>query len=790
NNPELTAERFTKASRQLAVGSRQEKAKTKEIIKEIKEEMFPNTQSPITNNHLYRTGDLVKWLPNGNIEFLGRIDHQVKIRGFRIELGEIENLLSSQNGVKDAFVLAKKDKENNGYLIAYYVPNITAPDAGAGTTEQQAPPTLLQLRDDLSAKLPAYMVPAHLVPLEKLPITANGKIDRKALPEPGETPGISTKYQAPTTGTEIKLAALWQKILGMKQIGVTDNFFEIGGHSLKAINLISKIKKIFQVDIPVTMLFEKPYIKEQARYISQTGKSSFTAVETVEKKEYYPLSAAQKRMYTLNRFAADNVNYNIPAALLIEGNLSKAHLEDAFQKLIRRHESLRTSFHFIENEPVQRIHSPGQVAFRVTYSQSNREWTDRPKDTYLETFIKPFSLTRAPLLRVELVKIETQKHIFLSDMHHIISDGVSMDIFVKEFSELYSGLELEKLKVQYKDYAAWQNRFMKSEKLSKQKQYWEEKFSEEVPVLALPIDYPRPALQRFDGEAVTFEIDEKITGELHRLAGNHGSTLYMVLLTLFNILLSKYCGQKDIVVGSASAGRRHSDLDNIIGMFVNTLAMRNFPEPEKTFTEFLDGVRQNTLKAFENQDYQFDDLLEHLDLKRDLGRNPLFDAMFILQNSANKELEIKNLTFKSIEFEKKISKFDLNLQLTEKETGLFAKLDYSVKLFKQETILRFVSHFKNIIEVALVKTPITLARIKMLSEAEERQLLYEFNNTKTEYPKNKTIHQLFEEQAELTPDRIVVVGKEKTLGKEFLLDTQSTQSTQSTPSTQSTQAPP
>ncbi|MCP4146900.1 MAG: amino acid adenylation domain-containing protein [bacterium] len=720
---------------------------------------------------LYRTGDLVRWLPDGNIEFMGRIDFQVKIRGFRIELGEIENQLLANTNIKNTIVLAKKDTENNNYLAAYYVLN--------DTKEQRAPIPVSQLRDDLSKKLPGYMIPAHFVHLEKLPLTPNGKIDRKALPEPGETARHSTEYQPPTNETEKKLAEIWQDVLDIKPIGINDNFFEIGGHSLKAINIISKIKKTFQVDLPLPVLFEKPSIIGQAGYISNAVTSTYTTIKAVEKKEYYPVSAAQKRMYTLNAFSPDSVSYNMSSAQTIEGNFSIPDFEEALQKLIRRHESLRTSFHYICDEPVQRIHDPGKTAFRVTYSApSNREGLTRLSNTSLESFLRPFTLSQAPLLRVELVQAEPNVHLVLIDMHHIISDGVSTDIFVREFSRLYAGLELHKPRVQYKDFAVWQNRFMQSAELLKQKKYWVERFSEEIPVLTLPTDYPRPPVQCFDGETVTFEIDENITGELNRLAHNHGATLYMVLLSFFNILLFKY-GEEDIIVGSVSAGRRHTDLENIIGMFVNTLAMRNSPKPEKVFTTFLTEVKQNSLNAFENQDYQFDDLLEHLDLEKDLGRNPLFDVMFVLQNTASKESEIQNLSIEPVEFETKISKFDLNLLLTEEDNTLFGNVTYCVKLFKQETILRLVTHFINILKEVVITPTITLAKINILSEAEEKQLLYEFNDTQTEYPKDKTIHRLFEEQVERTPDHISTVGSP-----------QSTLSTPSTPSTLSTLSTP
>ncbi|MCP4151933.1 MAG: amino acid adenylation domain-containing protein, partial [bacterium] len=709
NNPELTAQKFSPHEGNLFKNA----------------PSFPNNQYPITNNVFYHTGDLVRWLPDGNIEFLGRIDQQVKIRGFRIELGEIENHLLSNNNIKDTVVLAKKDIENNNYLAAYYVRK----DA----KEQQEPISISQLRHFLSQKLPDYMIPSYFVPLEKIPLTPNGKVDRKALPEPGETARISSEYQPPTNETEKKLAAIWQYVLEIKQIGINDNFFEIGGHSLKAINIISKIKKTFQVELPLPVLFKKPTVTEQARYIANAVTSTFTTIKAVEKKEYYPVSAAQKRMYTLNRFAPDSVNYNMPGALTIEGNLSKSAFEEAFQKLILRHESLRTSFHLINGEPLQRIHNA--KPFNVTYSSLKENDTE-----FFTRFLRPFSLSRAPLLRAALMKQKENKHLFFFDMHHIIADGVSMELLVREFGALYSGQKLPPLTLQYKDYAAWQKTFMESEKLVEQKKFWQTKFAGEIPVLAMPTDYPRPLIQRFEGETITFEIDEQLTGGLYSLTENHTSTLYMLLLALFNILLSKYSGQEDIIVGSPSAGRRHSDLEHIIGMFVNTLAMRNTPQPAKTFADFLSEVKQNTLETFENQDYQFDQLLDYLEIKRDTGRNPLFDTMFTMQYATNKtnEKELEIPAFNPYKFENKISKFDLDLHINEGGTRLFASLAYCVKLFKKETILRFVSHFKNIMAEAVKKPTITIAKINMLSEAEEKQLLYEFNDTATDYPKDKT----------------------------------------------------
>ncbi|MCP4152677.1 MAG: non-ribosomal peptide synthetase, partial [bacterium] len=348
------------------------------------------------------------------------------------------------------------------------------------------------------------------------------------------------------------------------------------------------------------VLFKNPYIKNQALYIESAVQSVFKAIKRVEEKEYYPVSAAQKRMVTLNRFAPDSVNYNMPGALTIEWNVEAAHFEKAFQKLVNRHESLRTSFHFIHGEPVQRIHK--NITFELQNFESD-ETKKEQEENVLTQFLRPFDLERAPLLRAALVRQEENKYIFLYDMHHVISDGQSMGILEKEFSALYAGRQLPPLRLQYKDYAAWQNRFMASDKLVKQKKYWQEKFAGEIPLLKMPADYPRPAIQSFEGETISFEVDEKLTGNLNRQAGDHGATLYMTLLAIYSILLSKYSGQQDIIVGSPSAGRRHTDLESIIGMFVNTLTMRNAPQSEKTFPEYLKEVKQNALEVFENQDY-------------------------------------------------------------------------------------------------------------------------------------------------------------------------------------------
>ncbi|MCP4154985.1 MAG: hypothetical protein GY757_45095, partial [bacterium] len=578
-----------------------------------------------------------------------------------------------------------------------------------------------QLRNFLSEKLPDYMVPSYFVSLKKLPLNPNGKVDRKALPEPEAAAGITTGFVAPTGETEKKLAAIWGDVLGTKNIGVTDNFFEIGGHSLKAITIISKIQKTFRVELPLSVIFDKPFIKNMARSITHSKTSSFTAIQAVEKKDYYPVSATQKRMYTLNRITPDSVSYNISSAQTIAGNLSITSFEDAFQALIRRHETLRTSFHLIDEEPVQRIHE------KLEFSVKTSELSQQEKRPELSQFIRPFTLSGAPLLRVELVKLKANKHIFFYDMHHIISDGVSLGIMIKEFAALYAGMELKTLNLQYKDYSAWQNRAMKSAELLNQKSYWQEKFSGELPVLTLPTDYPRPAVQSTEGDVIPFEISAELTGGLYRLAENSGATLFMILLALYTILLSKYSNQEDIVVGTPSAGRRHSDLASIIGIFINTLALRNAPHGEKSFSDYSKEVKQNSLEAFENQDYQLDHLLEHLDIKRDAGRNPLFDTIFSLQDPETEELELKGVTFKPYKSDRRTVQFDLGLQMQEKDSKISGTLGYCVKLFKKETMQTFVADFISTAEQIVTEPEVKLSAVKVDYEPREKLLLREFN---------------------------------------------------------------
>ncbi len=694
---------------------------------------------------LYKTGDLARWLPDGNIEFLGRIDNQIKIRGFRIELGEIENRLLQHEHIKEAVVLAKEIKETEKYLCGYVVSDKEIQD--------------LNLSSYLMERLPKYMIPAYFVQMEEMPLTPNGKLDRKALPEPN-LEAMTNEYEAPRNEVEEALARVWSEVLKVGKVGINDNFFDLGGHSLKATILAGRIRKELNVDVPLKEIFSLGNIKGLSEYIFTNSKKQYEEIEKVEEKEYYEASSAQKRMYMLQEFDRDSIAYNMPGILEITGKLDINRLNEAFAKLIDRHETLRTSFYAIEEKIVQKGHVAEEIKFEIekVNAQSEEEINVKVKE-----FIKPFDLEKAPLLRVSLLSLEKDRHILLFDMHHIISDGVSVSILAKEFSKLYAGEGLEELKVQYKDYSAWQLKKRESEEFRKQEEYWLKEFSEELPVLNLPTDYTRPKVKDFGGESIRFVLDKEITEKLKSIAKENGSTLYMILLANINILLSRYSGQEDIVVGSVIAGRNHRDLENIIGMFVNTLAIKTYVDSELNFIEYLESVREKTLSAYENQDYQFEELVERAVVSRELNRNPIFDVMFVLQNTEEERLEAEDLTFKPYHTSYDVEKFDITINAVEENDEINFHLSYATSLYKHETIERMVSHFVNIVKEITKNAEITLKDIEILSKGEKHKLLTEFNDTAADYPRNNTIHELFEEQVKRTPNHIAVVFEDKKL---------------------------
>ncbi len=705
-----------------------------------KEKFVENPYDP--KRKMYKSGDLVKWNEAGNIEFIGRVDDQVKIRGFRIETGEIENRILKYEGIKEAVVIKRKEEEE--YLCAYFV--------GEEKIETN------NIKAEIMKYLPNYMIPAYFVQLEEIPLRSNKKIDKKALPNPEKNRNIEKEYVCGRNEIEEKLLKIYEEVLNLNQVGILDNFFELGGHSLKAMIVIGKIHKELGIKISIQELFKNPTVEKIGDYIQNIDKNPYEEIKAIDKKEYYETSSAQKRMYTLSQFEKNNVAYNMPGFMEIEGTLEKERLEKAFEKLVQRHEALRTTFFLVEDEVMQRIET--KAFFSMEYKEeSNGENIEK----IVKSFVRPFDLENGNLFRVMLLKVKEKKHILLLDVHHIISDGISMKILMEEVVAFYENEEVKPLRIQYKDYALWQNAMTKKPSFQKQEKYWLEIFKGEIPVLNITTDYKRPKIQSFEGDSIQFEIKKEWAEKLKKLGKENDATLYMVLLTIYNLLLAEYSGQEDIIVGSPIAGRDHPDLENVMGMFVNTLAMRNYPKKDKSFIKLLKEVKENALKAYENQDYQFEVLVEKLNIKRDMSRNPLFDTLFSLENIEGKEINIKGLSFKPCSREMNIAKFDLTLEAQEKEETILFHFEYATKLFKKETIERLKNHFINIIKEVTENPFKKRKEIEMLSKEEKIELLENFNNTKAFYPKDKTFHELVEEVVEKTPDKIAVIYKKEKL---------------------------
>jgi amino acid adenylation domain-containing protein len=801
NNPELTAEKFClrrpggRFLKKLPPWTpRKNFSNNKVPGKEIYKKLFQGVQgggflekSPPGRRRLYKTGDLVRWLPDGNLEFLGRIDHQVKIRGFRIELGEIENRLLHHPHIKEAVVTVRDAGQGDNYLCAYIVPHSLETFRENG------------VRDYLTNKLPDYMVPSHFVLLERMPLNSSGKVDRKSLPEPGIIG--SSHYVPPGNETEEILVGMWSELLGLDQdkIGIHDHFFQLGGHSLKAARLIGQIYKTFSIEISIGELFKGPTIKGISKHIHRAGsiRGRYCPVQPVEAREYYRLSSAQKRMYLLQQADLQSIGYHIPVVLSLEGNLEKEKLAAVFMRLTRRHESFRTSFVMAGGEPVQRIHDQvefniedllaSEVTERKNYKLQNTNYRQNTKyklqitnkqesshggqDTgsqepgaksYISFFNRPFDLSQAPLLRVGLVKLAESKHRLAVDMHHIISDGASMRVFIHELLAFYKDEELllGELQYRYKDFSQWQYRQSETvpEMIKGQEEYWLRQLAGELPVLELPVDFVRPVVQSRQGHTLDFELGSRETTALKLLASAGGTTLYMVLLAITNIFLAKVSGQEEIIIGTPAAGRNRVEWQHVIGMFVNTLALRNFPARDKTFRQFLAESGKNTARALENQDYPFEDLVERLGITRDTSRNPLFDTMLVLQNNEIPEIELDGLNLKPCKYETGIAKFDLTFNGHEAGDGMSFTVEYCTRLFKQDTIRCFIDYFKRVINEVIRNREVRIGAIEILAAEQKRKLLVEFNDTAVEYPRDKTIQQIFVEQAAQAPDRVALSG--------------------------------
>lgn len=682
---------------------------------------------------VYKTGDLVRWLPDGTIEFLGRIDNQVKIRGYRVELGDIESHLVSHEQISSATVVVKKI-DNTQFLVAYYT--------------ARNPIDKDELRKYLAGRLVHYMIPSHFVRLESLPVMASGKPDKARLPEPDF---FSTELVvAPANDTEHRLALLWAEVLHVEivKVGVLSGFFELGGNSLRATVLVNKIAKVLRVSIPLKVIFQNANVRSLAAYIEAVQRNAFQAIQKADEAAYYPLSSAQKRQYFLYEFDRTSLAYNMPLMVSMKGTLNKTHLENVFSQLVARHESLRTQIVLVDGEPYQQI--VPAIDFLIEDLAGELE-------AATECFVRPFDLGKAPLFRVGLFRISADHQTLMMDTHHIIGDGVSHSIFLRDFMALYKGETLPALALQYKDYAAWQQSSSYQASQSAQRNFWLSEFAKEATVLDLPADRPRPLVRSNSGEAFGFTLDREQTDALRNLSESEGTTMFMVGLTLYNILLSKLTNQSDIIVGTPVTGRSHADLEDMIGMFVNTLALRNYPQSKKTFRVFLSEVKASAIQCFDNQSYPYEELIDALNIRRNTGRNPLFDVMFAYDNIEPTRFELPGLMIESCESTSAISKLDMTLTVGEEPDGLHLNFEYSKDLFDRATIERFARYLQQIVSAVVNEPSIAIGDIEILTGAEKEQLLAKHRGEILEYPEVNHVLECFDAQARRTPGNMALL---------------------------------
>lgn len=681
---------------------------------------FANAKKNLPGNRrdlIYKTGDLGRWLPDGNIEFLGRIDQQVKIRGFRVELGEVEALISQHPNIRENLVVVNQEKIGNMQLIAYIV------------VKTQPVPSINELRSFLKEKLPDHMIPSIFIILESLPLAPSGKVDRKALPKPDVINSeVSSSFVAPRYPVEEVLTGIWGQVLSVSQIGIHDNFFELGGHSLLATQIISRIRKTFELDIPLQRLFEFPTIAELAKNIQESSHQSISAsIKPVPRDGNLPLSFAQARLWLLEQLDPNSGIYNMPAKVRLVGELDVEALERSINEIIRRHEVLRTSITSVDGQPLPVIVPDVQIKISVVDLRESPKAEQEAEIQHLsiKEFQLAFDLTQVPLLRCKLLQLEEQEYILLFTIHHIVFDGWSKGILIREIAELYTAFavgessRLAALPVQYADFAVWQRQYLQGERLKTLLSYWKQQLAN-LAVLQLPTIRSRVEVKTNRGASHSFMIPTSVVQEVRSLSLRAGVTLFMTLLASFKILLQRYCNQDDIVVGTDVANRNQAEIEQLIGFFVNLLVLRTDLSGNPTFLELLQRVRTKTLGAYAHQDIPFDELVRELQPERDLNNTiPLFQVLFVLQNTPDSALELPGLSLNLLEVEDRNARFDLALFITETDQGIEGKWQYNADLFAQDTITKFTSHWQTLINSIITQPQSRISTLDMFTEAEK-----------------------------------------------------------------------
>ncbi|ALZ13646.1 pyoverdine non-ribosomal peptide synthetase PvdD [Pseudomonas aeruginosa] len=714
----------------------------------------PNPFPGGAGERLYRTGDLARFQADGNIEYIGRIDHQVKVRGFRIELGEIEAALAGLAGVRDAVVLAH-DGVGGTQLVGYVVAD----------SAEDAERLRESLRESLKRHLPDYMVPAHLMLLERMPLTVNGKLDRQALPQPDASLSQQA-YRAPGSELEQRIAAIWSEILGVERVGLDDNFFELGGHSLLATRVISRVRQEQQLDASLKALFERPVLEAFAQGLERTT-DAVSTIPLADRQQPLALSFAQERQWFLWQLEPESAAYHIPSALRLRGRLDVDALQRSFDSLVARHETLRTRFRLEGGRSYQ------QVQPAVSVSIEREQFGEEGLIERIQAIVvQPFDLERGPLLRVNLLQLAEDDHVLVLVQHHIVSDGWSMQVMVEELVQLYAGYSqgldvvLPALPIQYADYALWQRSWMEAGEKERQLAYWTGLLGGEQPVLELPFDRPRPARQSHRGAQLGFELPRELVEAVRALAQREGASSFMLLLASFQALLYRYSGQADIRVGVPIANRNRVETERLIGFFVNTQVLKADLDGRMGFDELLAQARQRALEAQAHQDLPFEQLVEALQPERNASHNPLFQVLFNHQSeirSVTPEVQLEDLRLEGLAWDGQTAQFDLTLDIQEDENGIWASFDYATDLFDASTVERLAGHWRNLLRGIVANPRQRLGELPLLDAPERRQTLSEWNPAQREYAVQGTLQQRFEEQARQRPQAVALILDEQRL---------------------------
>jgi amino acid adenylation domain-containing protein/non-ribosomal peptide synthase protein (TIGR01720 family) len=688
--------------------------------------------SPFTPGaRMYRTGDLVRWTAEGVLEFVGRADHQVKIRGFRVELGEIESALRRHQHVRDAVVIAREDRPGVKRLVGYVIADTDA-----------------DLRTHLAATLPDYMVPAAILRVDAFPLGPNGKLDRKALPEPDWAKARRSRYVPPRTEAERVLAELWGDLLGVTEIGVQDDFFELGGDSILGAKLLARIRTSFDVDLSPRIVFDARTVAGIAELLPPQAHAAADRIRRVPRTSPIPISPAQRRLWLLNDLTAGDTEYNSAIGLRLRGRLNVTALQKALNALAQRHESLRTTFDTVDGEVVQVIDQHGSLPLqRIDDIEAELE--------------RPFDLREGPLTRVSLIELAADDHVLLLCQHHIITDGWSVALLVDELVTLYAGGTLPTPNIQYADFAVWQRERLTGRLKERQLAYWRRKLAGLAP-LELPTDRPRPQVRTTAGAIRRYDLPPDLVHRLTEIGQDHGATLFMTLTAAVQLLLARHSNQQDVALGTVVSGRDHAELERVAGFFVNTLVLRSWVDPAQTFPDFLADARETVLEAFAYADLPFDQVVADLQPVRDPSRTPLAQALIILQNAMVPARTAGDLTVRDHDLPRPRARFDLVFEFVPRDGGLVAALEYNTDLFDAATIDRIAGHLRVLLDGIAADPARTVGELPLLNDAERRQVLTEWQGPVISTP-SVTLADLFEQQTERTPDAVAVVCEGRAL---------------------------